>query len=1279
MAEGWPRWCTSRIRAPRNSGSNGHNGDPAVAGNPDAEVSELNDKSSLQAALEKRILVLDGAMGTMIQGYKLGEDDFRGPRFADHHIPLLGANDLLCLTQPKIIGEIHRAYFEAGADLVETNTFNAQSISMADYALESVVYEINVEAARIATEAAAEYTERTPDKPRFVVGILGPMSVALSLSPDVNDPGFRAATFEQVAEAYEEQVRGLLDGGVDALMVETVFDTLNAKAALFAISGILDARGISVPVMISGTITDQSGRTLTGQTTEAFYNSIRHAEPFSVGLNCALGATQLRPYLEEMSRISEGFVTCHPNAGLPNEFGEYDESPEAMAATVKEFAESGFVNIIGGCCGTTPPHIRAIADAVAGLAPRSLPEIPVRLRLSGLEPVTVGPDSLFLNVGERTNVTGSSRFRRLIKEDDYEAALDVARQQVESGAQMIDVNMDEGLLDSKQAMTRFLNLIATEPDISRVPIMIDSSKWEVIEAGLRCVQGKGVVNSISMKDGEAAFIEKARLVRRYGAAVIVMAFDEDGQADSLERKIQICSRSYKLLTETVGFPPEDIIFDPNIFAIATGIEEHNSYAVAFIEGTRWIKENLPHVHVSGGVSNVSFSYRGNEPVREAMHSAFLYHAIKAGMTMGIVNAGALAVYADIPEELLKGVEDVLFDRDPDATDRLTTLAERYQGRGTESSEDLSWRDQPVAARLEHALVKGIAEYAEEDAEEARQGFERAIHVIEGPLMDGMNVVGDLFGEGKMFLPQVVKSARVMKKAVAYLIPFIEDEKTDEDRGPAGRILMATVKGDVHDIGKNIVGVVLACNNYDVIDLGVMVPTEKILETARAEKVDVIGLSGLITPSLDHMVHVAKELEREGFDLPLLIGGATTSVVHTAVRIEPEYSGPTIHVLDASRSVGVVGALLDDKQESEYVASIRSEYSKVRERHANKRAKSDLLPLGRARQNRWRPEAGSYAPIAPRELGIRTFPSYDLEELRTFIDWTPFFQAWEMKGKYPAILEDAHAGAEATKLFNEANALLDRIVRDDLLQAKGVVGIFAAASVGDDIEVYADDTRSEVIATLHGLRQQFGKGDRENRCLSDYVAPRESGVADYIGAFAVTTGHGVMDLVREFEADHDDYQAILSKAIADRLAEAFAERMHQRVRTEIWGYQAEERLDNEDLIGESYDGIRPAPGYPACPDHTEKRTLFSLLDATEHTGLELTESCAMTPAAAVSGWYFAHPEARYFGVGRVGRDQVEDYAARKGMAIEEVERWLAPSLAYNPPTRKREEGTPVGAG
>jgi len=1221
----------------------------------------LNEE--LRDLIRTRILVLDGAMGTMIQGHDLSEADFRGERFRDHESPLLGANDLLSLTRPDIIGEIHRAYLDAGADLIETNTFNATRIAMSDYGLEEAVYDMNFESARIAREEADRASERTPNKPRFVVGVLGPTNRAASISPDLNDPAARNVTFVDLVASYSEQALGLLEGGAHILMVETIFDTLNAKAALFAIDEVAAQWGQDVPVMISGTITDQSGRTLTGQTPEAFYNSIRHARPFSVGLNCALGAAQLRPHLEEISGIAETFVSCHPNAGLPNEFGTYDESPEAMARLVREFATSGFVNVIGGCCGTTPAHIRAISNAVADIAPRAVPSLPVRTRLSGLEALTLGPDSLFLNVGERTNVTGSARFRRLIAEGDYETALDVARQQVDNGAQMIDVNMDEGLLDSQAAMVRLLNLIASEPDISRVPVMVDSSKWEIIEAGLRCIQGKGVVNSISLKEGEEEFLASARLVRRYGAAVVVMAFDEEGQADTLERKTEICQRAYRLLTEKADFPPEDIIFDPNIFAIATGLEEHSEYGVAFIEATRWIKEHLPHASVSGGVSNLSFSYRGNEPVREAMHSAFLYHAIQAGMDMGIVNAGALAVYEDIDPELLVAVEDVLFDRRADATDRLTELAERYQGKATESKEDLSWREQPVAGRLEYSLVKGITDWIEADAEEARQGSERAIHVIEGPLMDGMNRVGDLFGSGKMFLPQVVKSARVMKKAVAHLIPFIEDEKVDGDRGPAGTILMATVKGDVHDIGKNIVGVVLACNNYEVIDLGVMVPSETILATAKERNVDVIGLSGLITPSLDHMVHVAREMERTGLHLPLLIGGATTSEIHTAVKIEPVYSGPIVHVLDASRSVGVVGALLDDRQRGPFMEQVQDKYVTLRERHANRRAKTELLSLAEARSNAWSPDTG-YAPYPPAFPGISLFPDHSLAELRETIDWTPFFQAWELRGAYPKIFADPLVGPQARKLYDEANALLDRIIDDGLLTARGVMGLFPAASVGDDIEIYEDETRGAVRAVVHGLRQQFRKDGRPNRCLSDYIAPKGT-ENDWLGAFTVSCGEGVQTLVDEFLADHDDYHAIMTKALADRLAESFAERLHQRVRTDVWGYAPDEVLDNDALVAESYVGIRPAPGYPACPDHTEKRTLFELLESERHTGVSLTESFAMMPAASVSGWYFSHPDARYFGVGRIDRDQVSDYAARKGMSMEEAERWLAPSLGYEP--------------
>ena len=1222
-------------------------------------------RERLDTLLGQRILVLDGAMGTMIQRYGLEEGDFRGERFRDHPVPLQGANDVLCLTRPDVIREIHQAYLDAGADLIETNTFNATRVSMADYDLGSAVRDINVAAARLARDAADAAEAADPSRPRFVVGVLGPLNRSASISPDVNDPGLRDITFADMVDAYGEQAEGLLDGGADLLMVETVFDTLNAKAALFAVTGVLEARAVDVPVLVSGTITDQSGRTLTGQTPEAFYNSIRHADPLSVGLNCALGAEQLRPYIEEISDVAGTYVSCHPNAGLPNEFGEYDQSAEEMAGIVREFAEAGFVNIVGGCCGTTPAHVAAIAGAVRGLPPRRVPEPPPHTRLAGLEPVTITPESLFVNVGERTNVTGSARFARLIREDDYETALEVARHQVENGAQIIDVNMDEGLLDSEAAMVRFLNLIASEPDISRVPVMIDSSRWEVIEAGLRCVQGKGVVNSISLKDGEDEFLEKAMLVRRYGAAVIVMAFDETGQADTLERKVEICARAYKLLTETVGFPPEDIIFDPNIFAVATGIEEHNRYATAFIEATRRIKAELPHALVSGGVSNLSFSYRGNPQVREAMHSAFLYHAIRAGMDMGIVNAGALAVYEEIPEELLTAVEDVLFDRSPDATDRLTALAESYQGQGIRPEEDLEWRSGSVAERLEHALVHGTAQFVEQDVEEARQASERALHVIEGPLMDGMNVVGDLFGSGKMFLPQVVKSARVMKKAVSYLVPYLEAEKGEgEGARSAGKVLLATVKGDVHDIGKNIVGVVLGCNNYEIVDLGVMVPAEKILEAAREEQVDVIGLSGLITPSLDQMVHVASEMERQGFDLPLLIGGATTSRVHTAVKIEPRYSGITTHVLDASRSVGVVGALVDRAQRESFARENRDALARVRKGHAEKRAKRTLLPLSEARSRAWSADWSVYAPPKPRMPGIHHFEPA-LSTLRGFIDWTPFFRTWELQGSYPSLFEDPRVGVEARRLFEDAERLLDRIAAGALLQPRGVVGLFPAASIGDDIEVYVDDARNEVAAVVHGLRQQFAKDGRPQRCLSDYVAPRASAREDWLGAFVVTAGHGLDAIVREFEADHDDYSAILAKAVADRLAEAFAEWMHWTVRTGLWGYEEGAQPDNESLIREAYRGIRPAPGYPACPDHTEKRTLFGLLDATQDVGVELTESCAMRPAASVSGWYFSHTDAAYFGLGRIGRDQVASYAERKGWSLDEAERWLAPNLAYTP--------------
>ena len=1218
--------------------------------------------------MARRILVLDGAMGTMIQRYELGEQDFRGHRFADHPRSLRGANDVLSLTRPDIIRAIHEAYLDAGADILETNTFNATSISMADYGLEAAVYEINVESARIAREAAEEFSAHEPAKPRFVAGVLGPTNRTASISPEVNDPGFRNVTFDELAASYGEQAGGLLDGGVDLLMVETVFDTLNAKAALFAIRALLEERAVNLPVMVSGTITDASGRTLSGQTPEAFVNSVTHADLFAVGLNCALGATALRPYLEEVATRSGLPVSCHPNAGLPNEFGQYDETPESMSATLREFAEAGFLNLVGGCCGTTPAHIEAIASAVEGLPPRSPPEIQSRMRLSGLEPLNLGPDSLFANVGERTNVTGSARFRKLIQDDDLEAALAVARQQVDSGAQLIDVNMDEGLLDSEAAMARFLKLIASEPDISRVPIVIDSSKWSVIEAGLKCVQGKGIVNSISLKEGEEAFRDQARLVRRYGAAVIVMAFDEQGQADTYERKVEICLRAHRILTEEVGFPSEDIIFDPNIFAVATGIEEHNRYAIAFIEACRLLKTELPHCRISGGVSNLSFSFRGSDVLREAMHSAFLYHAIQAGMDMAIVNAGALPVYDEIPDEFLRPIEDVLFDRDPSATERLTALAEKYRGASSQPEKDEEWRESSVEERLSHALVKGIVDYIVDDTEEARRNYPKALDVIEGPLMDGMNVVGDLFGSGRMFLPQVVKSARVMKKAVAHLVPFLDAERGDGGGEPraAGKVVLATVKGDVHDIGKNIVGVVLQCNNYDVVDLGVMVPAEKILETAREEAADVIGLSGLITPSLDEMVHVASEMERLGFELPLLIGGATTSRLHTAVKIEPRYSGPTVHVLDASRGVGVMGRLLSPRNRSAFMKATRDEYLGLRDQHANKRARARTLSLEEARRRKVSIDWGGYAPARPHTTDVQVFSPHPLDELVPYIDWTPFFQAWEIAGKFPELLDDPVVGEPARSLYTDANVLLERLVGEGQLEARGVVGLFAANAVGDDIEVYGNGSRAEAAAVLRGLRQQFEKPPgRANSCLSDFVAPRDTGIDDYVGAFVVTAGIGLTEICQRFEEQHDDYSSILAKALADRLAEAFAERMHERVRTELWGYAASEEWNKDALIAESYVGIRPAPGYPACPDHTEKRTLFRLLDAEARAGVELTESYAMTPAASVAGWYFSHPEASYFGLGRIGRDQVEDYARRKGMAVTEVERWLAPNLAYEP--------------
>lgn len=1222
----------------------------------------------IRSLLEQKILILDGGMGTMLQSYKLSEADFRGERFANHPCDVKGNNDLLSLTQPQIIRDIHRAYFEAGADIVETNTFNGTSIAMADYQMEDLVYELNKVSAQLAREVADEFTASNPDKPRFVTGVLGPTNRTASISPDVNNPGFRNVSFDQLVEAYLEAIRGLVDGGSDLLLVETVFDTLNAKAAVFAIEQYFEQHDVHLPVMISGTITDASGRTLSGQTAEAFWNSLSHVQPISIGLNCALGAEQLRQYVEELSNISTSYVSAHPNAGLPNEFGEYDESPEAMAIHIKEWAQAGFLNIIGGCCGTTPAHIKAIAEAVEGVKPRDPVENKHYCRLSGLEPLTITPESLFVNIGERTNVTGSLRFAKLIKEGDYDTALEVARQQVENGAQIIDINMDEGMLDSQDAMVTFLNLVAAEPDISRVPIMIDSSKWEIIEAGLKCIQGKGIVNSISLKEGEAKFIEQAKLVRRYGAAVIVMAFDEDGQADTRERKREICTRSYEILTEKVHFPAEDIIFDPNIFAVATGIDEHNNYAVDFIEATRDIKQSLPHAMISGGVSNVSFSFRGNNPVREAIHAVFLYHTIKAGMDMGIVNAGQLAIYDDLPEELRERVEDVILNRRNDATDRLLEIADKYKGDGSvEKKEDLEWRSLPVVKRLEYALVKGIADFVEEDTELARHEYAKPLEVIEGPLMDGMNVVGDLFGEGKMFLPQVVKSARVMKKAVAYLMPFIELEKDDSTVSSSnGKILMATVKGDVHDIGKNIVGVVLQCNNFEIIDLGVMVPAQKILDAAREHNVDIIGLSGLITPSLEEMAHMAKEMERLGFDIPLMIGGATTSLIHTAVKIDPNYHGPVIYVKDASRAVGVAQNLVSKITRDDFVGKIKTDYQTKREQHKGRKSTRRLLTLKQARANKTKIDWPAYQAVKPAQTGIQVFDDYPLQELVDRIDWTPFFQSWELAGRYPRILTDEIVGEHATHLFEDAKKMLKQIVDEKWLTARAVIGLFPANSVGDDdIEIYTDDSRQQVLMKLHSLRQQAEKPPgRPNAALADFLAPKDSGVEDYIGAFAVTAGIGIDEHIERFEADHDDYHSIMVKALADRLAEAFAERMHERVRKEFWGYKQDEQLANEDLIDEKYQGIRPAPGYPACPDHTEKGLLWDLLDVETRIGMTLTESFAMLPTAAVSGFYFAHPESRYFGLGKISEDQVKDYAKRKNWTLDYAERWLAPALSYD---------------
>jgi len=1242
----------------------------------------MTDRSAqLEALMAERILVLDGAMGTMIQRHGLGEAEYRGERFADWPSELKGNNDLLALTQPQVIQGIHEQYLQAGADIIETNTFNGTRVSMSDYGMQELAWEINHAATRLAREAADQYS--TPDKPRFVAGVLGPTSRTLSISPDVNDPGFRNISFAELVEQYLESTDALVRGGADILLVETIFDTLNAKAAVFAIQKYFDEHELRLPVMISGTITDASGRTLSGQVTEAFYNSLRHAQPISIGLNCALGPDLLRQYVEEMSRVAECHVNVHPNAGLPNEFGEYDLEPDQMAAEVGEWARAGFLNIIGGCCGSTPEHIAAIAQAVQGVPPRPRPQVEAACRLAGLEPLNVTADSLFVNVGERANVTGSAKFKRLILNEEYEEALDVCRTQVDEGAQVVDVNMDEGMLDGKAAMVRFLNLIASEPDIARVPMMIDSSKWEIIEAGLQCVQGKPIVNSISMKEGEESFREHARLCRRYGAAIIVMAFDEQGQADTFERKTEICERAYRILVDEIGFPPEDIIFDPNIFAVATGIEEHNNYAVDFIEATHWIKQNLPHALVSGGVSNVSFSFRGNNPVREAIHAVFLYHAIQAGMDMGIVNAGQLAVYDELPGELREAVEDVVLNRDPEAGDRLVELAPRYVGDGAaaEKTGDLEWRSWPVEKRLEHALVKGITEYIDTDTEEARAKLGRPLLVIEGPLMAGMNVVGDLFGAGKMFLPQVVKSARVMKKAVAYLEPFLEAEKAECGAEAAGKVLMATVKGDVHDIGKNIVGVVLQCNSYEVIDLGVMVPAETILRTAIEKQVDIIGLSGLITPSLDEMVHVAKEMKRQGFDIPLMIGGATTSKAHTAVKIEREYEHGVVYVPDASRAVGVASTLLSREHKPAFLAELRDEYEQVRQQRAARNRKQDLVSLAEARANRTPIDWHETMIVPPKHPGITVFDDIDLEQILPLIDWTFFFHAWQLRGRFPRILDDPEKGEEARKLFADAKDMLGRIVEEGWLKARAVVGLFAANAEGDDIEIYdvaegtgatgggmpgaaSDDSRRTVRTVLHNLRKQGRqpKG-KYNESLADYIAPKESGIADYIGGFAATAGIGIDAKLAEFEADHDDYHAIMLKALADRLAEALTEWLHLKVRRELWGYAPGESLGNDELIEELYQGIRPAMGYPASPDHTEKDLLWDLLDAEKHTGIWLTESRAMVPTAAVSGLYFAHPQARYFAVGRVGRDQVEDYAQRKGQAVGEVEKWLGQNLAY----------------
>ncbi|VAW88931.1 5-methyltetrahydrofolate--homocysteine methyltransferase [hydrothermal vent metagenome] len=1223
--------------------------------------------SELKKLLKERILILDGAMGTMIQRYKLEEEDYRGVRFADWPSDLKGNNDLLVLTQPDIIKTIHTEYLEAGADIIESNTFGANAATLRDYGMAELNYELNVAGAKVAREACDAIA--TPERPRFVAGVLGPTSQTCSISPEVNDPAARKITFDDLVADYSNATRGLIDGGADIILIETIFDTLNAKAAIFAVQSVFEERGMELPIMISGTITDQSGRTLTGQLTEAFYNSMAHANPISIGLNCALGAEELRQYVEELSRVANCYVSAHPNAGLPNPLAEtgYDDTPENMAGFIKEWAESGLLNIVGGCCGTSPGFIKAMADVVEGVTPRQIPDKPIENRLSGLEPFNTGKESLFVNVGERANVTGSAKFKRLILAGQFDEALEVCKEQVDNGAQIIDINMDEAMLDGKASMIHYLNLLASEPDICKVPIMVDSSKWEIIEAGLKCIQGKGIVNSISLKEGKEQFLAHAKIIKKYGAATVVMAFDEKGQADTLERKIEICKNSYNILVNEAAFPPEDIIFDPNIFAVATGIDEHNNYAVDFIEATRWIKQNLPYAMVSGGVSNVSFSFRGNNPVREAIHAVFLYHCIKAGMDMGIVNAAQLAIYDDLPEELRERVEDVILNRRNDATDRLLDIAGKYKGDGVEAKkEDLEWRSWPVAKRISHAMVKGMDSFIVEDTEEARLTFDRPIQVIEGPLMDGMNTVGDLFGEGKMFLPQVVKSARVMKKAVAHLLPFIEAEKMPGESHSNGKILMATVKGDVHDIGKNIVGVVLQCNNFEVIDIGVMVPTATILEEAKKHNVDIIGLSGLITPSLEEMTHIAKEMQRLKFNVPVMLGGATTSKAHTAVKIAPGYNQPVVWVKDASRAVGVAQSLISEQLCDKFVANLNKDYEEVRIRHASRQSALKWLSLAAAQANKTAIDWDGYKTTTPGFLGTKIFDDYSLAELVDYIDWTPFFHSWELKGSYPKIFDDAEKGIEAKKLFADAQAMLKQIVEEKWLGAKAVIGLFPANSVGDDIAVFKDESRSELLLSFHNLRQQQEKvTDKPNRCLSDFIAPRESGINDYIGAFAVTAGIGIDERVAEYEKNHDDYSAIMLKALADRLAEAFAERMHLRIRKEFWGYQANENIEKNQLAKEEYQGIRPAAGYPACPDHTEKDLLWDLLKVKENTGVWLTESKAMVPTAAVSGLYYSHPDSVYFAVGKINKDQVTDYAKRKGMNLKDVEYWLAPNLGYVP--------------